>query len=80
MDQIDAFQTSQLPCGNLDYEGLSIYSTNVYQGVNIPISGNQSIARIVRAGGLPALQGYIAHNKTPPPPWDYRRVLGIALL
>ena len=32
-------------------EGLSIYSTNLYQGVNIFIFGDQSIAGIVRAGG-----------------------------
>ena len=29
---------------------LSIYSNNLNQGVHIPIFGNQSIARIVRAG------------------------------
>jgi len=35
-------------------EGLSIYLTNLYQGVNIHIFGNQAIARIVRAGGASA--------------------------
>ena len=35
----------------LESEGLSIYSTNLYQGVNILVFGNQSIARIARAGG-----------------------------
>ena len=35
----------------LDYAGLSIDSTDLHQGVNIPIIGNQLIARIVRAGG-----------------------------
>ena len=37
-----------------DSEPLSIYSTNLSQGGNIPIFGNQSIARIVRAGGTEA--------------------------
>ena len=31
---------------------LSIYSTDLYQGVIIPVFGNQSIARIVRVGNL----------------------------
>jgi len=31
-------------------EGLSIYSTHLYQGVNIPFFENQRIARLVRAG------------------------------
>ena len=30
---------------------MSIYSTDLYQGVIIPILGNQSIGLIVRAGG-----------------------------
>ena len=35
----------------LDSEGRSIDSTNLYQGVNIPVFENESIARIVRTGG-----------------------------
>jgi len=32
---------------------MSINSTGLYRGVIIPIFGNQSIGRIVRAGGAP---------------------------
>ena len=35
----------------LDSEGMSIYSTNFYQGVNIPIFGNPSIARPLKLFG-----------------------------
>jgi hypothetical protein len=45
----------------LHSEGMYIYSTDLYQGVNIPIFGNPCIARIVRAGGPP-------EAKVPPPP------------
>ena len=31
----------------LDSKGLSIYSTNLYQGATIPIFGNKSIGRIL---------------------------------
>ena len=42
----------------LDSEGLSIYSINLYQGVNIPIFGNECIAQMVSLGGW--LGGWIA--------------------
>ena len=48
----------------LDTEGLTICSTNLYQRVNVPTSGNRWIGRMARASGLVALQGYLAHKKT----------------
>jgi len=33
---------------------MSIYSTDLYQGVIMSIFGNRSMGRIVRAGGLPS--------------------------
>ena len=36
----------------LDSEDLSIYSTTLYQGVEVPTVVNQWISRIVGAGGL----------------------------
>ena len=35
----------------LNSEGLSVYSTSLYQGSNISKFGNASVGRIVRAGG-----------------------------
>ena len=48
----------------LDSEGITIYSTNLYQGVSIPIVGNQSIARFT-CGRLSAMCGgaFSCHRK-----------------
>ena len=31
---------------------MSIYSTDLYRGVIVPVFGNESIGRVVRAGGF----------------------------
>ena len=52
LDQIESMVCRHRIClvAHSDSESLSIYSTHTYQGVDIPIFENQSIARIVRAG------------------------------
>ena len=48
VDQIDGFRTRIYLMAPLDSEGLSIFSTTLYQGVYIPM---ESIS-LVQAGGL----------------------------
>ena len=48
-------QNSDLPCGTLEFRGFVYLFDLFVPGVKLDILGNQSIARIVRAGGGRAL-------------------------
>jgi len=64
LDQIDGLQTSELPCGTLRFRGSFHPFDRFEPGGNLFFtSGSQGIRRMVRASGLSALQGHIAHDK-----------------
>ena len=63
-EQLVDFKTSNLPLAHCLRQCLSIYSTNLYEGVKIPDLQINRFARILRAGG--AYRGTSLIRNSPP--------------